>query len=158
MLLLRPHLTAGMAALLTAFLIDQGTKATVIANVSAIGSGIPVFPGLNLVFTRNDGVTFGLLSSVPWWGLSGLALAICIWLATLMLRANSRMEAIAYGLIIGGAFGNVIDRLRFRAVTDFIDIYVRSWHWPAFNLADVFVLCGFGVLLLTSLASTSPAR
>ena len=148
----------GAFALLTVLLIDQGTKAVVVANAAELRSVVPVFPGFNLVFTRNDGVTFGLLSGVPWWGLVGLALTICAWLATLMLRTHSRAEAIAYGLILGGAVGNIVDRLRFRAVTDFIDVHAGSWHWPAFNLADVFVLCGFGLFLLASLASTSPAR
>ena len=59
------------------------------------------------------------------------------------------LDAAAYGLIIGGALGNVADRMRFAAVTDFLDVYIGSWHWPAFNLADVAVVCGVGLILLS---------
>ena len=58
-----------------------------------------------------------------------------------------RAEALAYGAIIGGAIGDIIDRIRFRGVTDFLDFYVGSQHWPAFNMADVFVVCGVVLLI-----------
>jgi signal peptidase II len=66
----------------------------------------------------------------------------------MLLRTDNRAEAIAYGAIIGGALGNVLDRIRFRGVTDFLDFYVGSTHWPAFNMADVFVVGGVGLLLI----------
>ena len=77
-----------------------------------------------------------------------LALAVCGWLTVMLLRTDNRAEAIAYGAIIGGALGNVLDRIRFRGVTDFLDFYVGSTHWPAFNMADVFVVSGVGLLLI----------
>jgi signal peptidase II len=136
-----------MLAAVAAFAIDQVTKAIVVTNASVLSAGVPVFLGFNLTFYRNDGVTFGLLGGAPWWSLVALALAVCAWLVIMMLRTRDGIEALAYGAIIGGAFGNVMDRLRFRAVTDFLDFYVGAAHWPAFNMADVFVVGGVGLLL-----------
>ena len=137
-----------MLASLAAFAIDQVAKAIVVMNSSVLSAVVPVFPGFNLTFHRNDGVTFGLLGGAPWWSLVALALAVCAWLAIMMLRSENGIEALAYGAIIGGALGNVVDRVRYRAVTDFLDFFVGSAHWPAFNMADVFVVGGFGLLLV----------
>ena len=144
---LRPTVIAGLASAAFALLVDQGTKAIVVANEAALNAGIPVIPGFNLVFLRNDGVTFGLLGGAPWWGLVVLALAISGLFAVLLSRTSSQIEALALGAIIGGALGNVVDRMRYRAVTDFLDFYVGSAHWPAFNMADVFVVGGVGLML-----------
>lgn len=146
----------GILAAISAFAIDQITKAIVVANASVLSAGVPVFPGFNLTFHRNDGVTFGLLGGAPWWGLVVLALAVCVWLLIMMLRTRDSIEALAYGAIIGGALGNVLDRLRFRAVTDFLDFYVGAAHWPAFNMADVFVVGGVGLLLVVPMIKQRP--
>ena len=138
----------GAFTAITAFGIDQATKALVIANAATLNTGITVFPGFNLIHVRNYGVTFGLLNGVPWWSLAVLALAVCILLTVLLVRSNSLIESLAYGAIIGGALGNVLDRVRYRSVTDFLDFYVGSLHWPTFNMADVFVVCGVGALLI----------
>jgi signal peptidase II len=65
----------------------------------------------------------------------------------MLFRADNAVETLAYGAIIGGALGNVIDRVRYRAVTDFLDFYIVTTHWPAFNMADIFVVSGVGLLL-----------
>ena len=101
-------------------------------------------------------MTFGLLGGAPWWSLVVLALAVCAWLVILMLRTRDGIEAVAYGAIIGGALGNVLDRLRFRAVTDFLDFYAGAAHWPAFNMADVFVVGGVGLLLVAPMITRRP--
>ena len=145
---MRTCLFVGLLAALIAFLVDQATKAIVVSNATVLSSGVSVFPGFNLIYLRNDGVTFGLLGGAPWWSLVVLALGICVWLAAMLVRTDNRVEAIAYGAIIGGALGNVLDRIRFRGVTDFLDFYVGSTHWPAFNMADVFVVSGVGLLLI----------
>ena len=145
---MRTCLFAGLLAALIAFLVDQATKAIVVSNATILSSGVSVFPGFNLIYLRNDGVTFGLLGGAPWWSLVVLALGICVWLAAMLVRTDNRVEAIAYGAIIGGALGNVLDRIRFRGVTDFLDFYVGSTHWPAFNMADVFVVGGVCLLLI----------
>lgn len=137
---------------------DQISKAAATVYSETLAGGIPVFPGFNLVFWRNDGVTFGFLGGLPWWALSALALGVVAWLAVLLARADSRLQAAAYGAVIGGALGNVVDRVRFGAVTDFIDIYIGARHWPAFNLADVAVVGGVGLLLLSEFSAPEKQR
>lgn len=144
----RPTLSVGLAGAVVAVFVDQGTKAIVVANAAVLHPGVPVFPGFNLIYLRNDGVTFGLLGGAPWWSLVALALGICVWLAVMLVHTTGRVEALAYGAIIGGALGNVVDRLRYRAVTDFLDFYIGSAHWPTFNMADVFVVGGVGLMLV----------
>ncbi len=145
---MRPRISLGVVGVVGALALDQTSKMIVVAYASTLSSGLPVLPGFNLVYHRNDGVTFGLLNRAPWWGLVLLAAVVCLWLIVLMLRTKEEGEAVAYGLIIGGALGNVIDRIRVGSVTDFLDFYVWDLHWPAFNLADTAIFCGV-VLLLT---------
>ena len=154
----KPTLMAGLASIVLCLIVDQTSKAIILANSAALSAGIPVFPGFNLVIVRNEGVTFGLLGGVPWWSLVALAIAICCWLAVLLFRTPSRIEAAALGAIIGGALGNVADRLQYRAVTDFLDFYIGSAHWPTFNMADVFVVCGLAALLLAPVLPTARMR
>src|SRR3546814_6796569 len=90
--------------------------------------------------------------------LMALTLAMVIGLFIGLKRADNRLTAIALGLIIGGALGNALDRLRHGAVTDFLDFYVAAYHWPAFNLADVGIVSGVGLLLLESVLPTDEAR
>ena len=151
MALRRRNLTLGGGALLVAFAADQASKGWVVSEAARLASGVPVLPGFNLVFGRNSGVTFGLFGEVPWWGLALVAAAICVWLLRVMVAAPTRSEAVAAGMIVGGALGNVVDRLRFGAVTDFLYVYAGAWHWPAFNLADVAVVCGAALMVLRPL-------
>ena len=146
----------GLAAVGLALAADQFTKAAVLANAEALAGGVTVVPGFDLVLGRNDGVAFGLLGGVGPWVLVVLAAAIVCWLATRLFRSERRRDAAAYGAVIGGALGNVADRLRHGAVTDFLDFYVGDRHWPAFNLADVAVVCGFAAILL--LERSAPRR
>lgn len=140
----------GFGASIAAFTADLVSKALVLANADTLAAGIAVFPGFNLIFHRNFGVTFGFFQSVPWWGLALIAVGIVLYLAVCLIRATRKSEAIAYGMVIGGALGNIVDRLRFGGVTDFLDFYLGTTHWPAFNLADVFIVCGVGVLLVVA--------
>ena len=144
---MRPQII-GVLAAVVALSIDQITKAVVVANQAALSSGIPIIPGFNLVMYRNDGVAFGLLGGTPRWGLIVLSLAICLWLAFMLVRSHCAIETLAFGAIMGGALGNITDRVRYHAVTDFLDFYIGSTHWPAFNMADVFVMGGAGLLLM----------
>lgn len=144
---------AGVSALVAALLVDQLTKGFVTANAARLAEGIPVFSGFNLIILRNYGVSFGLFNQVPSWLLSVAALAISIWIASMMWRAKWTYEAVGYGLIVGGALGNVVDRIRLGAVTDFLDFYVDIYHWPAFNFADVAVVTGVVLLVLPPVIS-----
>ena len=144
---MRPTTRLGIVGVVGALALDQASKMAVVANASKLSLGLPVLPGFNLVYHRNDGVTFGLLNGAPWWGLVLLATVVCLWLVVLMFRTKEEGEAVAHGLIIGGALGNVIDRIRVGSVTDFLDFYVWDLHWPAFNLADTAIFCGVALLL-----------
>ena len=130
--------------------LDQGTKALALTT-PALESGVEVLPFLNLVRVLNDGVSFGMLGGfVPWWGLIALAGVIVAWLLIWLWRAPNRLTAAALGLVIGGALGNVIDRLRYQAVPDFLDFHFGTYHWPSFNLADVAIFCGAALLFWDS--------
>lgn len=142
----RTKFLAGIAAILVAFLLDQVTKAAVMANADVLQGGIAVMPGFNLVIVRNTGVSFGMLGGMPRWSLITLTLIICAWLIIEMQRSQRLSDALAYGLIIGGALGNVLDRLRQGGVTDFLDFYLGRLHWPAFNLADTVIFIGVALL------------
>ncbi|MBB6182464.1 signal peptidase II [Pseudorhizobium flavum] len=137
----------GIGCALAAFSLDQGTKALALGT-PALAHGVEVIPVLNLVLVRNHGVSFGMLGGVvPWWGLILLSLAIVAALVVWLWRSETRQASVALGLVIGGALGNVIDRARFQAVTDFLDFHLAGYHWPAFNLADVAVVCGVALLM-----------
>ena len=140
---------AGTAAL--AFALDQATKWWVLAHLMDPPRVIPVTPFFNLVLAWNRGVSFGLLSAdhpaTPWL-LSSLALAVIAGLVVWTTRDRRPGMAASIGFIVGGALGNVVDRLRHGAVTDFLDFHVAGYHWPAFNLAASAIFGGVARLLL----------
>lgn len=106
---------------------------------------------LNIVMVWNPGVSFGLLQTehgYAAYGLTIMALVIAFGFALWLWREADKWRAIAIGLIIGGALGNVWDRLRFGAVVDFVDLHVAGYHWPAFNVADSAICIGVIVLLI----------
>ncbi len=110
--------------------------------------------GLDLTMVWNRGVTFGLLSGdgpMNHLILALLAAAIALLLLRWMARAETRWVAVALGAVVGGAIGNVIDRLRFGAVVDFVDAHAWDWHWYVFNLADAAIVCGVAVLVADAL-------
>jgi lipoprotein signal peptidase len=118
-----------------------------------VGS-IAVLPGLNLTMVWNRGVTFGLLNSLGTWGSPALgvgALLVVSALGVWLTRAERPLVAGAIGAIAGGAVGNVIDRLRFGAVVDFIHAHAWGWSWYVFNVADSAIVCGVAALLLDGL-------
>ena len=119
------------------------------------GTQVVLAPFLNLTMVLNRGVSFGLLSGyanafVPL-ALSAATLAIIGALSVWLARTASRLQAAALALIIGGAVGNLVDRLRLGHVIDFVDVHVAGWHWPAFNLADAAIVVGVGLVLLHAL-------
>ncbi|NOG73547.1 signal peptidase II [Roseicella sp. DB1501] len=143
----------GLAFAALAFAIDQATKAAALATL-ALARGIEVLPFLDLVLVHNRGVTFGLLASdhpAGRWLLILLTGTITVALLIWLKRAQSRTQAAALGLIIGGALGNLVDRLRHGAVTDFLDFHAQDYHWPAFNLADSVIVLGVALLLIAEL-------
>lgn len=152
-------LRLGLAIALAVLVLDQALKAAMLGLLPETGTVREVTGFLNLVHVRNTGVSFGLLQSgsdLGRWLLAGFALAVCGALGVWLKRADSRLLAAALGLTIGGALGNIVDRVRFGAVFDFVDLHAFGWHWPAFNLADSAITVGVAGLLLTSLLA--PAR
>ena len=119
----------------------------------------PLAGFLNLVFVWNPGVSFGIFSAAQMPLLLVVAaLAIAAVLLVLLFRAEGCFAAAAYGLIIGGALGNVLDRARFGAVLDFIDVHVKQYHWPAFNIADSSICLGAGLLILAAFTETEKEK
>ncbi len=115
-----------------------------------------VVAGFNLTLSYNTGAAFSFLADAGGWQrwffitlASGVAVFIISWL--LRLKQGERWMAIALTLILGGAVGNVIDRVYFGHVIDFIDIYFRGWHWPAFNIADSAICIGAVMMVIDGL-------
>jgi signal peptidase II len=134
--------------------LDQITKAVVLERL-LLGVSVPIIDGLlSLTLVLNPGLAFGLLGGVPsgWrWVVAALSLAALAVLARVALRVlpdGGWPGRLAIGLIFGGAVGNLIDRARFGAVVDFVDVYWRGWHWPAFNVADSAITVGVALLAL----------
>ena len=126
--------------------IDLISKWSIVHWVMVPPRVIPVTGFFDIVLVQNTGVSFGMLSGAPDWLLILLQSAIAAGVLILITRVNSRMMAVALASILGGAMGNIIDRLQDRAVTDFLDFHVGNWHWPAFNIADVAICFGVGLL------------
>ncbi len=135
-------------------IIDQLTKRVVDTSMSLYQS-IELAPYFQLTYLRNQGAAFSFLSGAGgWqrWFFIGLAVAasvfICFWLKK--LNRTQRWEAIAWSLVLGGALGNLIDRILYGYVIDFLDVHAGEWHWPAFNVADSAITAGVIMLLLDS--------
>lgn len=114
---------------------------------------LAVLPVLNLVAVCNFGMSFGMLNDYGMavtWVLIALALVICGALLVWLKRAETRLQIVALAMVIGGALGNVLDRLIFGAVFDFIDVHAFGMHWPAFNIADSCIVIGVVVLVFES--------
>ena len=141
--------------------LDQLTKAIVLERLSP-GVMVPVIDGFfALTLVLNPGLAFGLLGGLPrpWrWVVAVLSLAALFVLARMAMRVltpGTVLDRTAIGLIFGGAVGNLIDRARFGAVVDFIDVHYRGWHWPAFNVADSAITVGVVLLALRLLTGPS---
>lgn len=114
------------------------------------GVSTAILPSFDLTMVWNEGVSFGLLQNAGIWPLVIMAAIISLVLGHWMVKTNSKTEAISFGMIIGGAIGNIIDRFRFGGVADFFDVYVGTYHWPAFNIADSAITIGVVILLCHS--------
>jgi len=153
------RLRQGLPLAVLLLLVDQASKWWVLNGIDLPARGNqPVLSagpfGLDLTMVWNRGVTFGLLSGdgpLNHLLLALLAGGIALFLLRWMVRAETRLVALALGAIIGGAIGNVIDRLRFGAVVDFLRAHAWGWDWYVFNIADAGIICGVAVLLADAL-------
>ena len=142
--------------------LDQVTKWLMVSWL-ALYETVAVMPYLNLTMAHNYGAAFSFLAQAGgWqrWFFIVLAIAISIilivWLAK--LKPHAKLEAISLSLILGGAIGNVIDRIVYGYVVDFLDVYIGSSHWPAFNVADSAICIGAVLLILDSFKSESESQ
>lgn len=138
--------------------LDQLSKWVVLKNIG-FGETIYVAPFWNWVLAFNPGAAFSFLADQPGWQrwlFSALALAVSGWLA-IMLRQHPQQKllSLALSLVMGGALGNVIDRIRFGAVVDFIQWHAAGYFWPAFNIADSAITIGAILLVIEQLTATN---
>jgi len=132
--------------------VDQWTKYLVLKGFRLYES-VPVIDGLfNLTYVRNKGAAFGILADSDWRRpfFIVVTLVACAFILGYLCRlGNERgLASLSLSLIFAGALGNLIDRVRFGEVIDFLDVYWRQYHWPAFNVADSAITVGVGLLLL----------
>lgn len=138
-------------------LLDRATKLVIIQTLR-LGQGIPVIPGFfDIVFVLNPGAAFGFLATLsdevrnPLFILiSILAVVLIVFYHTRYLRSH-RLVSVALGLVLGGAVGNLIDRLYYGMVVDFLDVHAGPYHWPAFNVADSAISVGVSLIILDML-------
>ncbi len=143
----------GLNIALLVVLLDQLSKYYMLNEVLGERMVIFIVPVFNLVRAWNTGVSFSMFNNygdLGAWMLSVLALLIVGFLIYWLKGETSRLSQAALGMIIGGAVGNVIDRVRLGAVFDFLDFHIGESHWPAFNLADSFICIGAALLILQS--------
>ncbi len=148
-----------LISIIVTLFLDQLSKAWLLFEVGMInGPQIELLPFFKLVMVWNYGVSFGMFagadSQYSVYILIAIAMFISGVLTRVALKATHRYEVIAYGMIIGGAMGNVIDRVRFGAVADFFYFHVDDLAWPAFNIADSAICLGVGFLLISLLKNS----
>jgi len=147
----------GVAALVA--LLDQLSKLWVLRYFGETGCAnrlVPVTSFFDFVLTCNRGVSFGMFNqpgdpALGFWVFSVLATMVVLALVVWLFRVRSALLAAAIGLVVGGAIGNVVDRLRLGAVVDFLYFHAGAWYWPAFNLADSAICLGVAAMLLDGL-------
>lgn len=139
--------------------LDQITKQWVSQSLE-VQDVIPVTSYFNLVLAHNAGAAFSFLAGAGGWqrGFFSLIAMVAAVVIVHLLRKHygEKLFSLALVLILGGALGNLIDRVLFGHVIDFLDFYVQAWHWPAFNVADMAITGGAGLLIWDSLKK--PAR
>jgi signal peptidase II len=135
-------------------ILDQCSKLAV-DGLMQLYESIPVMPYVNLTYVHNTGAAFSFLSDAGGWqrwffaGLAALiSVTITVWLVR--LKQHETLLAVALALVLGGAVGNLIDRLAYGYVIDFIDVYYQNWHWPAFNIADSAITIGVVLMIAES--------
>jgi signal peptidase II len=143
-------------ALLVA-MTDQAVK-SIVHTLMFYGQSIPTTSFFNLVHAWNTGAAFSFLASAGGWQryfFIMLTIGVSIWLTFMLRSPRGRVESLAYSLILGGALGNLADRILRGYVVDYLDFYIKEWHWPAFNLADSSITLGVFLLLWTTFNTTT---
>jgi signal peptidase II len=138
-----------------AIVLDQVSKITV-DHLMHLYQSIPVLPSFNITYVHNYGAAFSFLSDADGWQrwlftflATAVSVVIAVWLAR--LKKHETLLAVSLALILGGAIGNLIDRVAYGYVIDFIDVYYQAWHFPVFNIADSAISLGVFLMILESL-------
>jgi len=147
---------------LAVLVIDLGSKQWVMTHF-ALGESLPLIPFFNMTYAHNPGAAFSFLADKGgWqrWFFAVIAVVIALVLVVMMYRtpAKQRLVNASYALIVGGALGNLFDRLVHGVVIDFIDFYVGDWHYPIFNLADTAICIGAVLVVLEGFISPSAKK
>ena len=139
-----------IAVLLTIFLLDRYTKITAI-NILESKKNIYINDYLNLDLVFNTGIGFGLLSFNEnlYYNLVTILIIIVIIIIGFFTFKSKKKEKLFFTFILGGAIGNVYDRITYKAVPDFIDLHIGNFHWFSFNIADIFITLGIIFMILT---------
>ncbi len=153
------QLIAYALIIIVIFAGDQITK-NMVQKWIPRGMVVPVISGFfNIIHTENTGIAFSLFAGAsPSWKMVlliavSLALLVAVLIVALKSREMKWETGVGLALILGGASSNLLDRIRFGQVVDFLDVYYRSYHWPTFNLADSAIVVGAGLLILELLIS-----
>ena len=148
----------GLSALV--IVMDQFTKLLAVQSLT-LYQAIPVFPGFNLTLMHNTGAAFSFLSDAGGWQrwffivlAIGISIFIVFWLKG--LKAEQRWLQVALAFVLGGAIGNVIDRIYLGYVIDFIEVYYNKYYWPAFNIADSAITVGAIMLIIDAIWLNHP--
>jgi signal peptidase II len=143
---------SGLLIIGATIVLDQATKYWALEQLTPPNM-INVFPFMDFILAWNEGISFGFLGggAVPPSAFILIAVLISACLVWQLWNSTSLVVGLAFGLIIGGAIGNVIDRAIYGAVVDFILLSWKSWSWPVFNVADSAITCGVGLILIDSL-------
>ena len=151
----RRRLTAGLVIVLVGFLLDQATKLWVLHGTDLPDGGvIAITPFLDFVLSWNRGISYGLFpqdDALGRWGLVGFSVVAIVVLSVWMARAETRLAAISLALVLSGAAGNLVDRVVYGAVVDFVYLNYDRFSWYVFNLADTWIVAGVVGLLYDSL-------
>jgi len=149
-----PYLVAALV-----FVLDQLSKAWIINSVGLEAKvSVPVLPFFSLTWVQNYGVSMGMLqadSETGRWLLVGLTALISAIVAVWITREKAPIERFALGLILGGALGNIVDRIRFGYVVDFVHLHAGCWSFYVFNVADAAISVGVAILLVRALIGGS---
>lgn len=161
----KPILTTGLRWLWLAVVVivlDLGSKYSVM-HTMVLGESVPLIPFLNFTYAHNPGAAFSFLADKGgWqrWFFALVALGVCVTLLVMMYRSEAKLKLsnCAFALIIGGALGNLSDRLIHGYVIDFIDFYIDNWHYPTFNIADIAICVGAALVILDGFFAPSKPK
>ena len=133
--------------------VDYYTKFFVLTQLLTEEGNMKIYSYLNFIKVWNQGISFGIFSSVKHSDIifSIVSIIIIGWIFLWQASQKRMILSVASGMVIGGALGNVLDRVKYGAVFDFIDVFYSDWHYPAFNVADSFICIGVLIMLISTI-------